>query len=73
MPKLSTIKTIQKKAARKMSENFREVVELLERHAQRLHEDVNLCRTRDEHIRVTARTNEAYEIYRKLTGVLSTE
>jgi hypothetical protein len=70
MPKLSTI---QEKAARKMSENFEEVVELLERHAERLREDITLCRTRDEHIRVTARTNEAYEIYSKLTGLLSTE
>lgn len=55
------------------SEHFHEVLQLLERHAERLHEDIKLCRTRDEHIRVTARTNEAYEIYKKLTGVLSTE
>lgn len=55
------------------NEDFFEVLQLLERHAERLHEDIKLCRTRDEHIRVTARTNEAYEIYTKLTGVLSTE
>jgi hypothetical protein len=55
------------------SEEFHEVLQLLERHAERLHEDIKLCRTRDEHIRVTARTNEAYEIYKKLTVVLSAE
>ena len=32
------------------------------RHAARLEEDIKDCRTRDEHIRVTARANEAVEI-----------
>lgn len=33
--------------------------DLAEVHAQRLEEDIKLARTRDEHIRVTARANEA--------------
>lgn len=53
-------------------ENF-EILAMVERHAERLHEDIKLCRTRDEHIRVTARTNEAYEILKKLTDKLSND
>lgn len=36
--------------------------EMAARHAARLEEDIKDCRTRDEHIRVTARANEAVEI-----------
>jgi hypothetical protein len=36
-----------------------EVVSLAEEHAKRLEQDIGLCRTRDEHLRVTARANEA--------------
>jgi len=35
---------------------------IAERHADRAAEDIGLSRTRDEHIRVTARANEAREI-----------
>jgi hypothetical protein len=35
---------------------------MVERHAERAAEDIKLARTRDEHIRVTARANEAREI-----------
>jgi hypothetical protein len=56
-----------------MSDPMTEIIFLLERHAERLHEDIRLCRTRDEHIRVTARTNEAFEILKKLTATLSND
>lgn len=39
-----------------------EILTLTERLAERLREDIRLARTRDEHIRVTARANEAAEI-----------
>jgi hypothetical protein len=39
---------------------------MVERHAERNAEDIKLARTRDEHIRVTARANEAREIADKL-------
>lgn len=32
---------------------------MAEEHATRLEEDIKLARTRDEHLRVTARANEA--------------
>ena len=35
---------------------------LVEEHARRLEEDIALARTRDEHLRVTARANEARQI-----------
>lgn len=40
-------------------------------HAERLAADIPLCRTRDEHVRVTARANEAAHIVsalEELTG-----
>jgi hypothetical protein len=43
-----------------------ELLAMVERHAQRNAEDIKLARTRDEHIRVTARANEAREIADKL-------
>jgi hypothetical protein len=39
---------------------------LAEEHAKRLENDIPLCRTRDEHIRVTARANEARQIVNEL-------
>lgn len=39
-----------------------EFATLVEEHARRLEEDIVLCRTRDEHLRVTARANEARQI-----------
>jgi hypothetical protein len=43
-----------------------EIVELAELLSNRLEEDIKLCRTRDEHIRVTARANEARELLNRL-------
>lgn len=40
---------------------------LAEEHAQRLEDDIKLCRTRDEHLRVTARANEARQIANELS------
>lgn len=40
-------------------DEFKALVEL---HAERLEEDIRLARTRDEHLRVTARANEARQI-----------
>lgn len=37
--------------------------------AERLEEDIVLCRTRDEHIRVTARANEALNLLNKIREV----
>lgn len=42
------------------------LLEIAERHAERNREDIGLARTRDEHIRVTARANEAQEIADRL-------
>jgi hypothetical protein len=39
-----------------------ELLAMVEQHAERAAEDIKLARTRDEHIRVTARANEAREI-----------
>lgn len=36
-----------------------QLLEAAAEHAERLEADIVLCRTRDEHIRVTARANEA--------------
>ena len=43
-----------------------ELLVLAEMHAARLHEDIGLATTRQEHIRVTARANEAAEIVNSL-------
>lgn len=45
-----------------------QLLELAARHAARLEEDIKECRTRDEHIRVTARANEALEILNGLVA-----
>lgn len=42
-----------------MMMNSEELLRLAEEHATRLAEDIKLARVRDEHIRVTARANEA--------------
>ncbi len=42
------------------------ILELAQRLAERLEEDIPLCRTRDEHVRVTARANEARQIYNEI-------
>ena len=43
------------------------------RHAARLEEDIKDCRTRDEHIRVTARANEAVEILNNIIAASAAE
>lgn len=49
-----------------------ELISLAERLGERLREDIKLSRTRDEHIRVTARANEAAELMAGLRSRLST-
>lgn len=46
-----------------------ELLEMIEKHADRAAEDIKLARTRDEHIRVTARANEAREIAETLRSI----
>lgn len=43
-----------------------QLVELAIQLADRLEEDIKLCRTRDEHLRVTARANEARQLLNEL-------
>ena len=43
-----------------------DLLEAAEEHADRLRADILLCKTRDEHIRVTARANEAVAIVAQL-------
>lgn len=50
-----------------------DILTLTERLAERLREDIGLSRTRDEHIRVTARANEAAEVVKMLTERLSNQ
>lgn len=42
------------------------LLEMAKQLSERLAEDIPLARTRDEHIRVTARANEALELYKDL-------
>jgi hypothetical protein len=42
--------------------NPSEIIDMVRAHAQGLDSDVNLTATRVEHIRVTARANEAHQI-----------
>ena len=44
-----------------------EIIELVRSHADGIDADVNLTATRIEHIRVTARANEAHQILNALT------
>ena len=46
-----------------------ELLAMIEQHADRAAEDIKLARTRDEHIRVTARANEAREIAETLRSI----
>lgn len=46
--------------------NSDEIVRLAEEHATRLAEDIKLARVRDEHVRVTARANEARHLANRL-------
>lgn len=46
-----------------------ELLVVAEMHAARLHEDIALATTRQEHIRVTARANEAAEIVNGLRAL----
>jgi len=53
--------------------NMQEIIEIAERHASRSEEDIKLSRTRDEHIRVTARANEARELVTILRGLFNND
>lgn len=44
--------------------------ELAARLAQRLAEDIELSKTREEHIRVTARANEAAEVLSQIRALM---
>jgi len=46
-----------------------ELLAMIDRHAERSADDIKLSRTRDEHIRVTARANEAAEIAETLRSI----
>lgn len=46
-----------------------ELLAMIDRHADRAADDIKLARTRDEHIRVTARANEAREIAETLRSI----
>ena len=48
-----------------------EIIELVRSHADGIDADVNLTATRIEHIRVTARANEAHQILNALTEYFS--
>jgi hypothetical protein len=50
-----------------------QLLELAQLHAERLENDIKLARTRDEHIRVTARANEAAEMVNGLLKLQSNE
>ena len=43
-----------------------EIIEMARLHAVRVQSDVNLASTRIEHVRVTARANEAQNLYESL-------
>lgn len=47
----------------------REIIDMVRSHAQGLENDVNQTSTRVEHIRVTARANEAHQILNLLTDL----
>lgn len=50
-----------------------EIVELARQLAASTHSDIALAKTRDEHIRVTARANVAADLYYQLHGLLTGE
>lgn len=37
--------------------------------AEQMHADIELCRTREDHVRQTARANEAARLYAELAAV----
>jgi hypothetical protein len=49
-----------------------QLLKLAQLHLERLENDIKLARTRDEHIRVTARANEASEMVNGLLKLQST-
>ena len=53
-----------------MNQELLNLITAAEEHARRLAEDIPLSRTRAEHIRVTARANEAQHIANLLTDFL---
>ena len=53
-----------------MSQELLNLITAAEEHARRLSEDIPLSRTRAEHIRVTARANEAKNLVETLRNFL---
>lgn len=64
MPKLSKMK---KRKLTKLSLN--DIIELAKEHSERLHSDIRLSSTRIEHVRVTARANEAANLLQALENL----
>lgn len=52
--------------------NLTPILALAQEHAIRLQEDINLSSTRIEHVRVTARANEATTLLNALESLLET-
>ena len=50
-----------------------ELIELVQVHSERLQEDLLKCTTREDHIRVTARANEAVNILHGLQSILDND
>jgi hypothetical protein len=63
MPKLLKIK----KRLTKL--NLSDIIEIAREHSERLHSDIKLSSTRIEHVRVTARANEAVNLLQALENL----
>jgi hypothetical protein len=63
MPKLLKIK----KRLTKL--NLSDIIEAAKEHSERLHSDIKLSSTRIEHVRVTARANEAVNLLQALENL----
>jgi hypothetical protein len=49
--------------------NLSDIIELAREHSERLHSDIKLSSTRIEHVRVTARANEAANLLQALENL----
>lgn len=56
-----------------MTDNSKQLIDAAAQLAARLEEDIQFSKTRDEHIRVTARANEALALYNGLSKITLTE
>ena len=63
MPKLLKIKNRLTKL------NLSDIIEAAREHSERLHSDIKLSSTRIEHVRVTARANEAVNLLQALENL----